>query len=120
MSADCTHHKSPSLSPSKYFCFNIKSFSYIFFIAANFVEHLQFLSYIYLYRDEIHLSKNKFSDQKSLDFVQTICFLNAYLQQHFISYKMKKSPNVPEVLFNETSIQLIETRYMAISFTLKT
>ena len=35
-------------------------------IAANFVEHLPFLSYIYLYRDEIHLSYKKFHQIKSI------------------------------------------------------
>ena len=53
-------------------------------IAANFVEHLPFLSYIYLYRDEIHLSKVNFLDQDSLDFDRTICFTGFHFSDHFL------------------------------------
>ena len=59
-------------------------FVFLFFIAANFVKHLQFLCYIYLYRDEIHLSKVNFLDQDSLDFDRTICFTGFHFSDHFL------------------------------------
>ena len=58
------------------------NFLYFFFIAANFLEHLPFLSYIYLYRDEIHLSKIYLSDQESLDSDKTICSTGFHFCDH--------------------------------------